>query len=693
MSEALRDLLIEIGTEELPPTALAGLSESFTLAVTRGLTERGIGFAGAESYCSPRRLAVLVREVEDRQPDQVSVRRGPAVTAAFGVDGNATPAALGFARSCGVEVTELERERAQKGEWLVFHSRIPGRETASLIPELTEEALAQLPIPKRMRWGDGEAEFVRPVHWVCLLFGQDPIPGRVLGIEASTSTRGHRFHHPKAIPLASAGDYPDRLRNPGRVEPSYDRRRAMIRAQVEELGREIGLIPEVESELLDEVAALVEWPHALLGRFDDAFLEVPPEVLIETMRKNQKYFPLRSRDGGLASRFIAIANIDSLAPEEVRAGNERVIRPRFADAKFFWEQDLKRPLADFFPRLESVVFQDKLGTVADKCRRISKLGAILADMVGQPGDGVARAALLAKCDLVSTMVCEFPALQGTMGRYYAVRSGEDACVSDAMEQQYLPRFAGDVLPTSPCGQMVALADRIDTLVGIFGIGLRPSGARDPYGLRRASIAILRILIETPLAIDLRLALSSAVEAFPPATLSPDTVESVLAYLLDRLPGYYQEQGIAGDTVEAVLATGEMIPQAIDRRIRAVHQFRSLPVSESLAAANKRIRNILVKAEIDPLATHTPDPALFNEPAETRLWDRIRTMEDMIAPFLDEQDFSAVLDRLGGLREAVDDFFDQVMVMTDDPNVRRNRQALLGRLLRMFLNVADISKLQ
>ncbi len=692
MSATVRDLLIEIGTEELPPVALKGLSEGFAAGVTRELANQGIGFSEIESFCTPRRLAVLVRNVESRQADQVSVRRGPALAAAFASDGSPTAAAQGFARSCGVGVENLDRECTEKGEWLVFRSRIEGAETASLIPVLTEKALGDLPIPKRMRWGDGDAEFVRPVHWVCVLFGDNPVAGRVLGIATQATTRGHRFHHPGTIVLSRAGDYPERLREPGRVEPSFELRRAMIRSQVEEIGRETGLVPQVDAELLNEVTALVEWPHAILGRFDDVFLEVPPEVLIETMRKNQKYFALRKLDGSLASRFIAIANIESRVPEEVRAGNERVIRPRFADAKFFWEQDLKHPLIGFFPRLESVVFQDKLGTMADKSRRIAALAAALARLAQEPSEQVERAAMLAKCDLVSTMVYEFPALQGTMGRYYAARSGEDDCVCDAMEEQYLPRFSGDVLPASPCGRLLAVADRLDSLVGIFGIGLRPSGAKDPYGLRRASIAVLRILIETPLAVDLREALGLAAREYPAGTLSPDTVGSVLDYVLDRLPGYYQEQGIASDTVEAVLATGEAAPHLIDRRIRAVEEFRTLAAAESLAAANKRIRNILVKADLDPVAACDPEPALFREAAEKRLWERIRATEAVIAPLLAEEEFTGVLTRLGSLREDVDAFFDEVMVMAEDPEVRRNRQALLARILGLFLKVADISKL-
>lgn len=689
------DLLLEVGTEELPPTALKGLSNALSEGFRARLAERGLDFVEVEIFATPRRLGLLVRQLASRQPDQESLRRGPAVNASFGADGSPTRAAEGFARSCGVRVEELERESSDKGEWLVYRSRSAGAETVSLVPSLLEQALAVLPIPKRMRWGEGDAEFVRPVHWVCLIYGESPIEGRVLGVPAAPDTRGHRFHHPGTIRIQRAGDYAEQLREQGHVEPSFARRRKMILDQVAALCSDGTMTPQIDPELLDEVTALVEWPHPILGRFDQEFLSVPPEVLIETMQKNQRYFPVRNREGGLDNRFIAIANIQSLDPEQVRAGNERVIRPRFADAQFFWEQDLKRPLDSFFPRLESVVFQERLGSLADKSRRVAILGEALARQVGGSPELLHRAAMLSKCDLVSTMVYEFPSLQGTMGRYYASRGGEDPCVSAALEEQYKPRFAGDALPNSSCGCLLGLADRLDTLVGIFGIGERPTGAKDPYGLRRSSIAVLRLLIETPLKIDLRQALESASNGFPVGLLGAGTVEGALHYMLDRLPGYFQDQVIAEDSVEAVLATGDTTPSRIDRRVRAVHRFRELPAAEALAAANKRIRNLLVKSEFraGSVGLPEPDPALFTSRAESRLWGKILALREVIRPLLEQQDFTAALDHLSELRDDVDRFFEDVMIMVEDPLVRGNRQALLSLVLDTFREVADISYLR
>lgn len=689
------DLLLEVGTEELPPTALKGLSKALSEGFRARLSERGLGFGEVEIFATPRRLALLVRGLDSRQRDQETLRRGPAVSASFGPDGAPTRAAQGFARSCGVGVEELEREGSEKGEWLVFRSRSKGEDTVSLVPNLLEQTLYGLPIPKRMRWGVGDAEFVRPVHWVCLLYGETPIEGRVMGVPAAQETRGHRFHHPGVIPIGRAGDYAEQLRGQGHVEPSFERRRQMILDGVAVLCRDEALIPQIDPDLLDEVTALVEWPHPVLGRFDEAFLSVPPEVLIETMQKNQRYFPVRNKDGTLANSFIAIANIESRDLQQVRAGNERVIRPRFADAQFFWEQDLKRPLDSLFHRLESVVFQERLGSLAEKSRRVAMLGEALARELGVAPELVHRAAMLAKCDLVSTMVYEFPSLQGTMGRYYAVHGGEDPCVCDALEEQYKPRFAGDSLPNSPCGRLLGLADRLDTLVGIFGIGERPTGAKDPYGLRRASIAVLRLLIETPLEIDLKRALEAAARGFPERLLDSATVETTLRYMLERLPGYFQDLGIPDDRVEAVLATGDTTPVRINRRVRAVHGFRGLPAAESLAAANKRIRNLLLKAELGAGSggRPEPDPALFALPAEERLWAKVSALRAAIEPLLERQDFAGALGRLAELREEVDAFFEEVMVMVEDPRVRGNRQALLSVVLDTFREVADISHLR
>lgn len=687
------DLLIEIGTEELPPKALLNLSRSFAESLQTQLNSHGITHSEIERYAAPRRLALIVRKTLRCQPDQIVSRRGPAVQAAFDTDGNPTAAALGFARSCGVEVRDLDREEGAKGSWLLFSKQQPGLDTASLVPGMTDAALAELPIPKRMRWGTREEEFVRPIQWICLILGDQPINGSVLGTVSSGATRGHRFHYPEAIALASAGDYPERLRTLGHVEPSFERRRAMIREQAESLAASSGLKVRIDPDLLDEVTALVEWPCALLCHFDIGFLEIPPEVLIETMQSNQKYFPIVDEDGALQASFIAIANIASSDPDQVRAGNERVIRPRFSDAAFFWSKDLKESFESFGERLESVVFQEKLGTLADKSRRVASLCAYLAPTLCVDPCLVERAARLAKNDLVSAMVFEFPGLQGIMGRYYAERSGEDPCVSAAMQEQYLPRHAGDVLPLSLCGKALAIADRIDTIIGIFGIGLRPTGAKDPYALRRASIAVLRLLIETPIAIDLRDLLQNAERGYAPGTLSGDTVDSVLSYMLERLHGYYAERGIAGDMVDSVIHLGGTNPLDLDRRIAAVAAFRQLPAASSLAAANKRIRNILNKSDINLADTCEINFSLLTERSEIRLAARIGELSRSIEPLAARQDYQSILSNLAGLREDIDAFFTDVMVMSEDKAVRENRICLLRQIESLFMLVADISHLQ
>lgn len=692
--DATSDLLVEIGTEELPPTALLSLSNAFVECFRNQLETAGVCFETIEPFASPRRLALLVRGILTRQPDREILRRGPAVQAAFGPDGHPTKAALGFAGSCGVPLDALARETTDKGEWLAFRSTVPGATTASLVPGLIEAALAGLPIPKRMRWGDGTEEFVRPVHWICLLLGTEAIPGRILGIEAGRQTHGHRFHHPEPMNLPEATEYAELLRARGSVEPDFKRRRDLILRQVEGLASANGLRARIDEVLLDEVTALVEWPSVILGHFDAIYLAIPPEVLIETMQSNQKYFPLEDASGTLQASFIAVANIESRDPDQVRAGNERVIRPRFADAAFFWAQDLKQPLEDYAPRLETVVFQDRLGTLAEKSARVAGLARHLAPTLGVDPDLAARAARLSRCDLVTSMVYEFPGLQGTMGRYYALHANEDPCVSAAMEEQYLPRFAGDMLPASACGRVLAIADRIDTLVGIFGIGLRPTGAKDPYGLRRASIGVLRILIETPLELDLRELVARAASAYPTGLLSKDVESAALAYVLDRLRGYYQERGVSADTVEAVLQTGVTIPADVDARIAAVTAFRTLSGSTSLAAANKRIRNILSKAGIDIGAGHPgPNAQLLQDPAEIRLAAKVEELSSLVGPLAEARDYIGVLVLLAGLKGDLDAFFDQVMVMADDSDVRENRIRLLRSLAGLFLLVADISRLQ
>jgi glycyl-tRNA synthetase beta chain len=692
---ARESLLVEIGTEELPPTALKRLSEAFAEQCARQFAEHRLAHGEITQYATPRRLALLIAELSVQQPDQQTTRRGPAVQAAFDAKGDPTKAAVGFARSCGVEVAELDREETDKGAWLIFRQHRAGEATAALLPALLDDALAELPIPKRMRWGDRSEEFVRPVHWICVRFGNRAIQGRVLGIEIGTHSRGHRFHHPAPVPIARPEDYADALRL-ARVEPSLAERRQRIRDQVARLAESVAGVAATPDALLDEVAALCEWPTALLGWFDAAFLEVPPEVLIETMQKNQKYFPVFDKAGALMPCFITVANIESREPGLVRAGNERVIRPRFSDAMFFWEQDRKLPLAERQDALASVVFQHQLGSVLDKSLRVAALARQIADLLGYDADAAERSARLGKCDLVTLMVGEFASLQGTMGRYYAQHDGESPCVVSAMEEQYLPRHAGDQLPRSDCGRALALADRLDSLVGIFAIGQRPTGVKDPYGLRRAAIGVLRILIETPLALDLRDLLEAAAAGYRGLIEADVAVDEVYGYLLERLPGYYAEQGIAGDVVDAVLAVGPRMPSDIDRRILAVDAFRQLDAADALAAANKRIRNILKKSADQ---AGSPDsPAVFTrerlvEKAERTLADAIEQMRARISPMQEAQDYQGMLATLAELRGAVDRFFDEVMVLDEDPALRANRLALLRSLEELFLATADIACLQ
>ena len=677
-----QDFLVEIGTEELPPTALKRLSEAFAEQLSKQFSEHNIAHGGTSVFARPRRLALLV----------------PAVAAAFDAQGAPSKAAMGFARSCGVEVDDLEREASAKGAWLVHRQQRQGQQTTALLPGLVTSALSQLPIPKRMRWGSGDEEFIRPLHWVCMLFGHEPVQGRILGVEIGTSSRGHRFHHPEGISIATPADYADTLRG-GQVEPDFEVRRGRIRQQVTELARSIqgnALIPEA---LLDEVAALCEWPVALLGRFDERFLEVPPEVLIETMQKNQKYFPIFGADAALMPYFITVSNIESREPELVRAGNERVIRPRFSDAMFFWEQDRKLRLSDRQPALADVIFQHQLGSLWDKAQRVGRLSRSIAEQLGYDPELAERAALLGKCDLVTSMVGEFGSLQGIMGRYYAQHDGEHDCIVAAMEEQYLPRYAGDRLPASPCGRVLALADKLDTLVGIFAIGQRPTGVKDPYGLRRAAIGVLRILIETPLSLDLKLLLNQAAHGLGDSVDTEDAIDLVFSYITDRLPGYYGERGIGTDLVDSVLATGSTVLSDIDRRIAAVAAFRELEAADALAAANKRIRNILRKSAGEgEIATDATTEATvlaerLVEPAERELADRIEALRVEIEPLLTADDYEAVLRTLSGLRESVDHFFEHVMVMAEDPELRVNRLAILRALEQLFLSVADISLLQ
>ncbi len=618
-------------------------------------------------------------------------RRGPALAAAYAEDGCPTPAAVGFARSCGVEPEQLQTLETDKGAWLVYRSMQHGKATSELLPGIVEESLAKLPIPKRMRWGSSAVQFVRPVHWVVLLLGDEPVEAKILGLTAGRETRGHRFHHPGRLYLAEPSAYEPLLETEGHVIADFDTRRRAIRAQVEEAAARHGGIALIDEDLLNEVTGLVEWPVAVTGNFDMRFLEVPAEALISSMQGHQKYFPVVNARKHLMPHFVTVANIDSRDSDKVREGNERVIRPRLSDAAFFWEQDRKTPLHARVDSLKTVVFQKRLGTLYDKTLRVEKLAGTVASALGEDTAVAQRAAFLSKCDLMTAMVGEFPELQGIMGRYYAAHDGEPEAVAVALDEQYMPRFAGDNTPQSAAGQALAIADRLDTLVGIFAIGQPPSGDKDPFALRRAALSVLRTIIEHALPLDLLALLKDAAQDLPQDVQAGARVDDVFDFMMDRLRAYYADAGVAADVFEAVHVRRPARPYDFDRRVRAVNAFRALPEAESLAAANKRIRNILRQTE-EPIPG-TVEYAKLSEKSELALYEQLQTLRAQVTPLLDTGEYTEAMTQLATLRESVDAFFDDVMVMVEDADIRTNRLALLNTLSELFLRVADLSRLQ
>ena len=687
-----RDLLIELGTEELPPKALPTLSAALTDEFVRQLDEAGLNHGEVESFAAPRRLAVLVRDLDDKQADRDIERQGPAVQAAFDKDGNPTKAAQGFAASLGLTVDQLGRQDTGKGERLVARITEKGKPAAELIPDFFTQAVQKLPIPKRMRWGKRKVQFVRPAHWLVALFGDEVVPFELLDLQAGRTSYGHRFHAPGAIELASAGEYAERMENDGHVIADFNRRKAMIKEQATAAGQEAGGAAQIDPDLLDEVTALVEWPVALMGSFDEDFLRVPQEALISAMEEHQKYFSVLDADGKLMPRFITISNIQSKDPQQVIHGNEKVIRPRLADAAFFYDNDCKKPLARHGKGLEKVVFQQQLGTVADKCARIGGLAAIIAEQIGGNAEQARLAGELSKADLNSEMVGEFDTMQGIMGYYLARLEGQPDEVAQALYEQYLPRFAGDKLPQSKTGMAVSLADKIDTLVGIFGIGQKPSGTKDPYALRRATLGVLRIIIENQLELDLQHLLEKAGDQFELRINRAEAAEA-FEFIKGRYRAMYQEQGIATPVILSVLAIEEACrkPLDFDRRVKAVAAFQKREEAEALAAANKRVSNILAK--LDSAPPEEIDGALLEDDTEKTLTNLVVACYEQSEPLLEKGDYQGVLEMLAELREPVDAFFDTVMVMAEDEAVRNNRLALLAFLRDLFLNVADISLLQ
>jgi len=687
-----KDFLVEIGTEELPPKVLRQLSETFSAGISQGLKDQQLSFNQVTSYAAPRRLAVLIRDLAEQTPDQDVVSWGPPLKVAFDAEGQPTKAAEAFAKKNGLEVGALAGlvENDGQQDKLCVRQSISGSSTEALLGAIINQSLAALPIPKPMRWGRSRQEFVRPVQWAVVLFGDDSVAIDILGVTSGNLSRGHRFHSTGNIEITSPATYRDKLYD-AFVMVDFAERRELIRQGVMAAAKTANGIAVIDENLLEEVTSLNEWPVPLMGRFEEHFLEVPAEALISSMAQHQKYFHVVDANNQLLPLFITVANIASSDPQQVISGNERVIRPRLADAAFFYNTDLKATLEGRRESLRKIIFQSELGSIYDKTARVSELAKILAPFVGADAQAAGRAGELCKSDLVSEMVGEFDDLQGVMGRYYALNDGEDPAVANALLEQYLPRFAGDSIPASATGAALALADRLDTLVGIFSIGQQPSGSRDPFALRRASLGILRIIIERNIDIDLKVAIAGAAQQLALTESSEGNNEQVLTYVIERLKSWYRDENITPEVFASVAALGLSNPLDIDARVKAVDQFSRAPEAVALASANKRVLNILVKQGEANVATQV-DSTLFEDTAETQLAEDIERLSLLIAPLVKERNYMGVLAALATLREPVDGFFDAVLVMADNLEVRANRLALLHSLRQLFLNVADISHL-
>ncbi len=685
-----QNFLVEIGTEELPPKALKTLATSFADNVEAELNQAGLTFDKIEWFAAPRRLAVKVLNLATQQPSKEIEKRGPAVSAAFDAEGKPTKAAEGWTRGCGITVDQAERIATDKGEWLVHRAKIEGQPTKNLLNDIVANALAKLPIPKPMRWADKTVQFIRPVHTVTMLLGDELIEGEILGVASARTIRGHRFLGEKEFEIQHADQYPQLLREKGSVVADFNERKAEILAKSQAKATALGGVADIEESLLEEVTSLVEYPNVLAAKFEERFLAVPAEALVYTMKGDQKYFPIYDKDGKLLPHFIFVSNINPEDPTAIIEGNEKVVRPRLTDAEFFFKTDLKQKLVDRLPRLETVLFQQQLGTLKDKTDRIEKLAGEIAKQIGADEAKAKRAGLLSKCDLMTNMVFEFTDTQGVMGMHYARHDGEDEEVAVALNEQYMPRFAGDELPKSLVASAVALADKFDTLTGIFGIGQAPKGSADPFALRRAALGALRIIVEKNLPLDLEDLVKKSAALFGDKLTNKNVVADVVDFMLGRFRAWYQDEGIAVDVIQAVLARRPTRPADFDARVRAVSHFRTLDSAEALAAANKRVSNILAKADA---AIGEINLTACVEPAEKALAEAVLALRTEVQPLIAQGDYTAVLDKLANLRAPVDSFFDNVMVNAEDPALRQNRLAILNTLQGLFLQVADISVLQ
>lgn len=685
-----KNFLIELGTEELPPTQLRTLAEAFASNFESELKSASLTHQGVKWYASPRRLALKVSDLAEGQADKVVEKRGPAISVAFDADGNPTKAAQGWARGNGITAEQADRLKTDKGEWLLFKQEVKGKPVQELVVGLAAKALANLPIAKPMRWGNKETQFIRPVKTLTILLGDELIQGDILGVASGRTIRGHRFMGEAEFTIDNADQYPVILEERGKVMVDYEARKTIILADAKKAAQAVGGIADLDDDLVEEVTSLVEWPVVLTASFEQEFLNVPSEALVYTMKGDQKYFPVYDENKNLLPKFIFVSNIESKDPRQVIEGNEKVVRPRLADAEFFFNTDRKRPLIDRLPELETAIFQKQLGTIKDKTDRIVLLASHIAKQINADVEKSARAALLAKCDLMTSMVFEFTDTQGVMGMHYARHDGEDEEVAIALNEQYMPRFAGDDLPSSGISSAVSMADKLDTIVGIFGIGKAPKGS-DPFALRRASLGVLRIIVENGYNLDLVELIAESKASFGDKLTNKNVEHDVIEFMLGRFRAWYQDEGFSVDIIQAVLARRPTKPTDFDQRVKAVSHFRELDAAESLAAANKRVGNILAK--FDGELSEEIDLALLKEDAEIALAENVEVMAEALEPAYATGDYQGALSKLADLREPVDTFFDSVMVMAEDEALKKNRLTLLNKLRNLFLQIADISLLQ
>ncbi len=687
----VNDFIFELGCEELPSGAVWPLANEFANQLLAALDKAQLHYGEVKRFATPRRLAIVIRDLQTEQESQTVTRRGPAAVAAYDQEGKPTPALLGFAKSCGVEIEQLIKIQTDKGDWMVCETKNSGSQTKKLLPGLVSQCITSLPIAKPMRWGNGEEEFARPVHWAVMIYGDELLDHTILGVKTGRQSRGHRFHHPQVIFIESAQSYESQMRD-AFVIADFAVRRQMIKDQVQQLAVPYNATVIMPEELVDEVTSIVEWPQALIANFEEEFLEVPAEALIASMQSHQKTFALKNQQGELLPHFITVANIVSINPQQVIQGNEKVMRARLSDAAFFFRQDKKQPLSQHIPATEQVVFQARLGSLQDKARRVKGLMTHLSQSLDISQQQAERAALLSKCDLLTGMVGEFPELQGLMGYYYALNDGEDKNVAQALNEQYMPRFAADNLPESTLGTALSLADRLDTLVGIFAIGQKPSGVKDPFKLRRHALAVVRLLIATPAALNIATLIDEAIKNYGDTLPADKTlILDLKPFILERLQSYYQSLGISVDLIHAVRARQDEWLYDLDKRLNALKSFVTMPEAASLSAACKRVNNLLSQAKIN--FTIDINEQLIEEGVEQSLYDHLNQVAHSIEALYVAEDYGSVLKQLASLREPVDAFFDQVMVMVEDEQVKKNRLAILAKLQKLLQGVADISMLQ